>query len=136
MENDGKYVYLNMPKGTTEAIAKKRLYYLTINWQTKKIENVSLDEEEPVLNNMKQEMVFTNLGKRFGIIGIKFEKQKTAQIYALENIKTEVVVFPVISRNASSENSYWCSRLEHKHRIGCRGHNKRNKSRIPSGERG
>lgn len=89
MKNEGKYVFLNMPPGTTESVTRKTLFHRTMNSTTKKIENVPTSEVEQTLDCMSSEITFINRGKQFWTIGIKFEKKEAAKGYALQNIKTD-----------------------------------------------
>lgn len=60
MRNNGKHVQLSMPAGSIKSITKKMLFHLIMSSETKKIEDVPLDDFEQILTNMKEEIIFIN----------------------------------------------------------------------------
>lgn len=89
MKHEGKCVYVLMPPGTTESVARNTLLFKTMDSMTKKIENVSMGEVEQALSAMNSEIKFLNRAKMFGTIEVKFQIEEAAKRHLLHNIKTE-----------------------------------------------
>lgn len=63
MKNEGRFIHVNMPLGTTEALARKSSFYRTLNCWNKSIENVSMLEAEEVFASIAEEITFINRAK-------------------------------------------------------------------------